>query len=265
MLIACKLCGKEFNSLSNRHIFCSRNCNKKRQAISARENIKEKYICKYCKKEFKPKNSDRITYCSRECAFADKAAKPKEKIKPICIKCGKQIEGRNSSKYCTIECYRQYQYEQYIKYKNSDQYQKALNEKREKYESKTKFISKVCKECGATYNAKIKQKYCSFECREKATKRNENHKRRQREIHTSIKPIYKNEILLRDKGICQLCGKKINIKYVYPHPKSLSIDHIIPLSQGGTHEPKNVQVAHFICNSKKGNKKGALYDQIRLI
>jgi len=36
-----------------------------------------------------------------------------------------------------------------------------------------------------------------------------------------------------------------------PHPLSMSIDHIIPLSRGGTHEPDNVQLAHFICNSIK--------------
>ena len=50
-----------------------------------------------------------------------------------------------------------------------------------------------------------------------------------------------------------------------PHPMSLSIDHIIPLSLGGTHEPKNVQVVHLICNSTKSNNIVAGGEQLRLL
>jgi 5-methylcytosine-specific restriction endonuclease McrA len=38
---------------------------------------------------------------------------------------------------------------------------------------------------------------------------------------------------------------------VVPHPKAPVLDHILPLAQGGTHEPTNVQCAHFMCNSIK--------------
>ena len=33
-----------------------------------------------------------------------------------------------------------------------------------------------------------------------------------------------------------------------------SIDHVKPISKGGLHEWGNVQLAHFSCNSKKGDK-----------
>jgi 5-methylcytosine-specific restriction endonuclease McrA len=33
---------------------------------------------------------------------------------------------------------------------------------------------------------------------------------------------------------------------------SPTIDHILPLARGGTHEPSNVQAAHFGCNAAKG-------------
>jgi 5-methylcytosine-specific restriction endonuclease McrA len=39
------------------------------------------------------------------------------------------------------------------------------------------------------------------------------------------------------------------------------LDHIVPLSRGGTHEPSNVQLAHYGCNSKRGAKGPA---QMRL-
>lgn len=62
------------------------------------------------------------------------------------------------------------------------------------------------------------------------------------------------KVMLRDQGICQLCGKPVDttsrsgkgVGKLYP-----TIDHIIPLSRGGGHTWDNVQLAHLICNSIK--------------
>jgi 5-methylcytosine-specific restriction endonuclease McrA len=40
-----------------------------------------------------------------------------------------------------------------------------------------------------------------------------------------------------------------------PEPLAPTIDHIIALANGGTHEPTNVQCAHFICNATKGARE----------
>lgn len=61
----------------------------------------------------------------------------------------------------------------------------------------------------------------------------------------------------RFSDICQICGlpvddteiSKGHIKRMYP-----TIDHIIPLSKGGTHTWDNVQLAHMSCNSGKCDK-----------
>jgi len=54
------------------------------------------------------------------------------------------------------------------------------------------------------------------------------------------------------EGVSYVANRSTKMRILYP--MSLSIDHIIPLANGGTHEPKNVQIAHFICNSIKSNK-----------
>ena len=64
------------------------------------------------------------------------------------------------------------------------------------------------------------------------------------------------EVYKKFEGRCQICGemtdtndrtdKKVGNNYP-------SVDHIIPISKGGTHTWDNVQLAHIICNSKKGN------------
>jgi len=51
----------------------------------------------------------------------------------------------------------------------------------------------------------------------------------------------------RDHGICQICHKAVR-------PKEASIDHIHPISRGGTHTWDNVQLTHVKCNLRKSNK-----------
>ena len=61
-------------------------------------------------------------------------------------------------------------------------------------------------------------------------------------------------LIERDAGVCRICGKSVDenditnghIGRLYP-----TLDHIIPLSRGGTHTWDNVQLAHMACNSGK--------------
>jgi hypothetical protein len=54
---------------------------------------------------------------------------------------------------------------------------------------------------------------------------------------------------------CHLCGKKVSRRLKYPHPKSASLDHIVPLSwrkDSPGHVWGNVALAHLRCNQSKG-------------
>jgi 5-methylcytosine-specific restriction endonuclease McrA len=62
----------------------------------------------------------------------------------------------------------------------------------------------------------------------------------------------REEIFERDRWVCQICYKKVNKKLAYPHPMSPSIDHIMPISWGGSHTKDNVQLAHLSCNVNLG-------------
>ena len=75
--------------------------------------------------------------------------------------------------------------------------------------------------------------------------------------------MYRQKVFERDHWVCQLCRRKVNRTATAPHPKAPVIDHVIPLNKGGTHEPANVQCAHFICNSIKGDRGGG--EQLALI
>lgn len=64
-------------------------------------------------------------------------------------------------------------------------------------------------------------------------------------------------LLERDCWVCGICHRKIRRR------EDASLDHIVPLSRGGSHELANVQASHKKCNYAKGNRGGG--EQTRLI
>lgn len=58
-----------------------------------------------------------------------------------------------------------------------------------------------------------------------------------------------------DTTTCHLCLLPIPQNIVHQsHPLFATLDHIIPLSQGGKNTPGNRAPAHRHCNNSKGNK-----------
>lgn len=62
-----------------------------------------------------------------------------------------------------------------------------------------------------------------------------------------VEKVSRKKLLKQYKGKCGICRERIN-------PRKFEIDHIIPLSKGGTHEYANVQPAHPACNRLKADK-----------
>lgn len=73
-------------------------------------------------------------------------------------------------------------------------------------------------------------------------------------LATHIEIFPDSEIFSRDKWICQICYKRVNKRYRFPHPMSASIDHVTPVTKGGPHTRQNVVLAHLRCNISKGNR-----------
>ncbi len=78
--------------------------------------------------------------------------------------------------------------------------------------------------------------------------------RRARKNDTSFEKFDPLEIFERDNWTCGICKNPIDSKLKWPNSLSVSLDHIIPLSRGGTHTKENCQAAHLACNIQKGSK-----------
>lgn len=107
----------------------------------------------------------------------------------------------------------------------------------------------VCATCNSSNaSRKPNQKYCSLECYNfpRSQERREKEKARAKGLRAKL--------YFRDFGKCQFCFELVDIALSYPHPKSLSVDHIIPISKGGSSAIDNLQIAHLDCNVKAGAK-----------
>ena len=88
--------------------------------------------------------------------------------------------------------------------------------------------------------------------------RNNMANRRARLIEAECEPIDYRVLYDRDRGRCHLCLRKCSFE-------SGSIDHVIPISQGGDHLYTNVKLACLSCNSSKGNRPVPGGEQLLLI
>lgn len=122
------------------------------------------------------------------------------------------------------------------------------------------FVATNCAICGQAFLCLFGSRVCSDQCkatRDKDIKRDGKHRRRAARHSAFKENVSPSKTFARDDYECQLCGEPMDMTSSVPHPLAATIDHIIPLSRGGTHEPANVQSAHFICNAYKGDREYA--------
>lgn len=119
-----------------------------------------------------------------------------------------------------------------------------------------------CRTCQRSFRPRYDSLgFCSRDCRRfpdrriwsdpAEAKRAHEHSRRARKQGADAEKISSAEIFDRDGWRCGICGEKVDRRLKYPHPRSASLDHIVPLAKGGHHRRSNVQCSHWICNSRK--------------
>lgn len=119
------------------------------------------------------------------------------------------------------------------------------------------YTSGECEICGKGFVSKHRDVTCSDECaQEKARdrRRARDARRRARELSAYREKVVSRKVFERDGYKCHICGKATKRNARVPDHKAPTLDHIIPLNAGGTHEMSNVATAHFLCNSLKSDK-----------
>lgn len=99
------------------------------------------------------------------------------------------------------------------------------------------------------------QRFCSPGCVRAATSQRKHIRRRGLRRKQDQVPL--QEIYDRDRGQCGLCHGRVAPDFEATRkslPHAPVLDHIVPISKGGKHERSNLQLAHFRCNTIKGNR-----------
>lgn len=214
------------------------------------------YICKFCTKAYVPKHSERKTYCSRECSFADKAARARPPFCPItfanCRVCRNQFIKRYRNLTCSQAC------------KQEIARRAATIHFMASHGPKTRQSPRAftCRECGKQasvgYGNKLRV-FCSHKCREvngERIQRSAHHaKRRGVTITEYFDPFI---VFERDGWICQLCGCGTPLSQRGTRaPNAPELDHILAIADGGQHTQENTQLLCRHCNREKARNEGA--------
>lgn len=172
-------------------------------------------------------------YCDEDCLKSARAERRRRRPRATrvaeCKRCAGVIpadRGRNS-RYCSAECQR---------LRNAE--------------------TKVCADCGADFVARADSIFCE-PCRREFfpkgahVRYSTNAQRVIRHGGEVERGISVRRIARRDGWSCGVCGSRIDESLVYPDPRSVSIDHVKPISAGGDDVMANVQIAHLECNLDK--------------
>ena len=120
-----------------------------------------------------------------------------------------------------------------------------------------------CTVCGTLFTTTNPRRFtCSSECSRKRANTLSSRKHDKRITKDKrIDRIDLHDLFKRDDGVCHICGKQCNWNdYTVTDTTIIagnwypSVDHIVPVSLGGTDAWDNVMLAHRICNSIRGNK-----------
>lgn len=189
-------------------------------------------------------------WCSQACYQKERRRRQASPPpKRLCGHCGVVIEGRSlSARFCSSQC---------------------------SYASRGIRLyahlqpARPCVVCGEAFQPTRhpEARFCSKRCRDRrprdrprvrrytdADRARDQRKQALRRGAATGRPVVLCEIGDRDGWQCELCGNPVDRWLEYPDPLSSSLDHILPVSLGGIHDPSNVRVTHLRCNIRRGNR-----------
>ncbi|WP_327413223.1 HNH endonuclease [Streptomyces sp. NBC_01233] len=62
------------------------------------------------------------------------------------------------------------------------------------------------------------------------------------------------DVARRDGWRCHLCARLVDPTLYFQHRDAATLDHLVPVSAGGTDEASNLALAHRGCNSRRGTR-----------
>ena len=188
-------------------------------------------------------------YCSPKCKDSFLMAnKPKRRITLSCPNCSKEFESSGQVKFCSPNCRAEFNVE--VARSRREQERNRLYPNGER--------TTICGWCKEPRTYKIGESVinafhpaCTVDAR-RARYRIKTVKR-QKLVGTPSR-VSADRVLEIYGHRCSICGEKIFLNLPRTSKEGLTVDHVIPISKGGTDDIANLRPAHWICNIRKSNK-----------
>ena len=233
----CVGCGRTFRPTGQNQKRCQRDCGRRRKPHRL------KGICSDCGQP-RRKDGGRCKPCSNK--------RPRRRTLVLCLRCDQphwpwRNRVRHALKFCSAS--------------NCMEIGRERRRLLRGLRKRTPLEQVTCLNCLERFTLKKRngQIFCSKTCqtRYKARKR--------KLVLRGLNPVPLSVVVLhrRDAGRCLLCGKRVKLSRKYPHPEAATVDHIVPITMGGSNTYDNAQLAHARCNKAKGNRLCG--SQLRLI
>jgi hypothetical protein len=247
----CVACAKLFTARSQVQRYCSQECHRKTIQLPLPK-------CQRCGCEFKPKMSNRRSFCSRDCFFAmgrekvaaKQAVKANRVLFTRCVQCGSSFEPSAKRMYCSTHCGNKARYN-------------PLPPKDFQCAFCGIFFQRGGRAASGGRGGRCGDRYCCRSHRVKHNrikermngKRYEQKTRRNERIRAQwVEAVDPQKVFQRDEWACWLCDQKCNPNAVYPDPAYPTLDHITPVSKGGEHSYANCRCACLKCNYRLSAK-----------
>lgn len=107
-------------------------------------------------------------------------------------------------------------------------------------------------ECSRPATKGQRPAYCSVQCQRADGK----DRHLVAKMGAFVEDVNRIDVFVADGYRCHLCNEMTDPRETVPHPRAPTVDHLIPLSKGGTHERANCRTACFSCNSAKQDRGG---------
>lgn len=176
-----------------------------------------------------------IRHCSQECRRKQMPAKYVAKVCSWCFVTFTTTTNRVERICCSREC------------------QKTLKTHYERWRQRDRCAIPQCIQCGAMGGFDPVRRDKCDDCFDliSVVRRGQSEARRRDAVRTGDR-ITLSALMSRDDRRCHLCGGTTYWSKGPLHDKYPTIDHLVPISQGGTHTWDNVALAHRGCNLRRG-------------
>jgi 5-methylcytosine-specific restriction endonuclease McrA len=276
----CVGCNASFKVMRPGQSYCSYRC--------SADHAAKKYNCLLCGVSFKKKLNVRSAgkYCTRECAFEARrrrlpcASRPIEVAKRLaswflgwgedqwprafkCDECGAHCKERGRPEVPETKCQKCLNRLAPPRCRDCGKYPGEISATAIMPDGSVRHFSYARKRCQECASARKRE---SSRLAKKASRKKHGHettfRKRCRKYGVHYEPVSRRKVFDRDKWTCQICGSKLLRWFTKVcgtnkvHPRSPTIDHIIPLSLGPSacpgHVETNLQAACWDCNCRKG-------------